>query len=347
MIAAPLSVGDYEHAARNRLDAGTWDYLAAVADGGRTAANERAALDAIRLRGRVLRSVQDVSTEVEVAGQRLGVPILAAPTAVQRMAHPDGELAVLAGCRARGTVPIVSSAASCTIGELEAAGAPWWLQLYALADPGLTDAFVQRAVAAGARAVVLTVDTPVIGRRAAVLPVPMRLLPSVLAELGRDAAAAAERLPMVALDWTGLAALRERIDVPLLVKGVVHVDDAVRLAELGVDGIVLSTHGARQLDGSVAAADVLAEIVDAVAGRCPVLADGSVRSGLDVLRLLVRGAAAALVGRPIVWGLAVDGAAGVRHVLELLADELASAMALSGCDCVAAIDRELEWSGAR
>lgn len=343
MTGPPSTLETFERTARERLPADVWEYVAAVAEGGRTAANERRALEAIRLRPRVLRAVAHVSTAIELTGRTLAVPVLAAPTAVQRMAHPDGELATLRGCRGQGTLPIISSAASCTVGELESAGAPWWLQLYALSDPGLTEAFVERSVAAGAEAVVVTVDTPVIGRRAAVLPVPMRLLPSVMAELGRDGSAAQQQLPMAPLDWETLADLRARLSVPLLVKGVLHADDAVRLAALGVDGIVVSTHGARQLDGSVGPADVVSGIVEAVAGRCPVLADGSVRSGADVLRLLVRGAAAVLIGRPILWGLAADGASGVDRVLSTLADELRSAMALCGCDSVVAIDRDLEW----
>jgi isopentenyl diphosphate isomerase/L-lactate dehydrogenase-like FMN-dependent dehydrogenase len=342
----PITLAGFERTARERLAPATWDYIAAVADGGQTAANERAALDAIQLRPRVLRRVEQVSTAVELLGRTFGLPVLAAPTAVQRMAHPDGELAVLQACQARGTLPIVSSAASCTVAELEDSSAPWWLQLYALSDPGLADALVQRSVAAGAEAVVVTVDTPVIGRRAAVLPVPMQLLSSVLEDLGRDGASAAERLPMAPLDWSEIAALRERLSIPLLVKGVLHAADAARLAELGVDGIVVSTHGARQLDGSVGPAQVVSGIVDAVAGRCPVLADGNVRSGLDVLRLLVRGAAAVLIGRPVLWGLASDGAGGVERVLDALGDELRSAMALAGCATTAAIDRDLEWRGA-
>lgn len=343
----PVSVFDFERAARERLDPMARDYYDGGARDELTLADNRAAFDRLRLRYRVLRGIGARDTSVQLFGRRLACPVLAAPTAFQGLAHPGGELATARACSAAGTVMTLSTLSTSRIEDVAAAGeGPVWFQLYVYRDRDTTADLVRRAEAAGCEALVLTVDAPVLGvrerdvRNRFHLPSGlalenltaggMRGVPEAASDSGL-ASYAAELLDP-SLDWDDVAWLRGLTSIPVLVKGIVHPADARLAVEHGADGIWVSNHGGRQLDTSVATIDALPEVVEAVDGRIPVLVDGGVRRGTDVVKALALGADAVAVGRPVLWGLAVDGEAGVRRVLDLLRGELDTSLALCGCE---------------
>lgn len=282
-----------------------------------------AAWTRLRLRPRVLRDVSAVDTSLDLLGSRLATPVLVAPTALHGLAHPDAEAATARGAADAGSLLVLSTRSSRPLEEVPAG--PWWLQTYVVRDRGLTRALVQRAAAAGATALVLTGDTPYLGRRSvlgrAPLPPEQEQDPSVGLEVIAELAAAA--------------------GLPVLVKGVLRGDDALACLAAGAAGIVVSNHGGRQLDRAVSTAEALPEVVDAVAGRAPVLVDGGLRCGLDVLCALALGADAVLLGRPVLWALAADGAAGVRACLAALTADLAHAMGLAGVRSLSELTRDL------
>jgi isopentenyl diphosphate isomerase/L-lactate dehydrogenase-like FMN-dependent dehydrogenase len=269
------------------------------------------------------------------------MPLLVAPTAIQKMCHPDGEEATARAAAAAGTLMTLSTIATATPADVAQAapGAPRWFQLYCFEDEGVTRALVDQAVEHGYSAIVLTVDAPRGGRRERDLRTgfqvpPEVAVPSVAAALGHPARLTiAELFAMFdrSLTWRDLERIRGLSDLPLLVKGVLTEEDARLACEAGVDGIVVSNHGGRQLDGVAATIDALPEVVEAVEDRVEVFVDGGIRRGTDVVKALALGARAALVGRPVLWGLAAGGEEGVRHVLELLRDELELALLLCGC----------------
>jgi 4-hydroxymandelate oxidase len=323
-----------EERARAVLPPDVFDYYAGGAGEEDTlAANDRA-WRAVRLRPRVLRDVSRVDTSVTVLGSRVGSPVLVAPTAFHRLAHPAGERATAEGAAAAGALFVLSSRSSTRIESVAEVAGPWWFQVYVLRERALTRELVQRAAASGARALVLTGDTPYVGRK--------RRDRGSLAIPDADFRANLERLTDVALaeqapdvTFEDIAWLRGLSSLPVLVKGVLRGDDAARCIEAGAAGVIVSNHGGRQLDGAVATAEALPEVVEAVAGRGEVLVDGGVRTGRDVLRALALGARAVLVGRPVLWGLATGGAAGVQGVLEALREDTAHVMALAGAASVA------------
>jgi 4-hydroxymandelate oxidase len=347
---APVSVDEYEELARERLPRMAFDYFAGGAGEEWTLRENRAAFHRWVLRPRVLVDVSDRDTATTVLGTPVGVPVLVAPTALQRMADREGEVAAARAAAAAGTVMVLSTIASATIEEVAEAApdAPRWFQLYVHRDRELTRHLVERAVAAGYRALVVTVDTPLLGirdrdsrNRFATPPgvglsnVGAQFLPEV--EEGESALFAYVRSQQdPSVTWEDLGWLRSLCDLPIVLKGIVTAEDAALAAGAGVDGIVVSNHGGRQLDGTIATLDALPEVVEA-AGPCEVYLDGGVRRGTDVLKALALGARAVLVGRPVLWGLAVGGAAGARHVLDLLHRDLDVAMAISGCRTVADI----------
>jgi isopentenyl diphosphate isomerase/L-lactate dehydrogenase-like FMN-dependent dehydrogenase len=287
----------------------------------------------------VLVDVSEVTTATTVFGQEVELPLLIAPTAFHRLAHPDGELATARAAAAAGTIMCLSTLSSVSPAELAAAapGAPQWFQLYCSRDRGFTENLVAGVADAGFRALVVTVDVPVAGRRERdlrtvfALPedLPTPNLPSTLAR--QDFHAALSSIVDATLTWRDLEWLRSISPLPLLVKGVLTAEDALLAAEHGAAGIVVSNHGGRQLDGVPASLDVLQEVAEAVGERVEVLVDGGVRRGTDVLKALALGARAALAGRAILWGLAVGGEEGVTRVLALLRDEIASGLMLLGC----------------
>lgn len=342
----PINVFDFERAARERLDGMAYDYYASGARDELTLADNRAAFDRLRLRYRVLRGIGARDTSVELFGRTLSAPILAAPTAFQRLAHPEGEVATARACSAAGTAMMLSTLSTRRIEEVASAGeGPVWFQLYVYRDRDVTEGLVRRAEAAGCEALVLTVDAPVLGvrerdvRNRFHLPEGvalenltadgMRSVPPGAADSGL--AAYVGELLDPTLGWDDVAWLRSVTSLPLLVKGVVHPEDASLAVEHGVDGLVVSNHGGRQLDTSLATIDALPDVVEAVAGRIPVLLDGGVRRGTDVVKALALGATAVAVGRPVLWGLAVGGEAGAARVLGMLREELDVALALCGC----------------
>ncbi|QRK11404.1 alpha-hydroxy-acid oxidizing protein [Archangium violaceum] len=327
-----------EAQARERLPQVVFDYFAGGSGDEATLADNSAAWARLRLRPRVLRDVSSVDTSTELLGSMLSSPVLVAPTAFHSLAHPDAELATAQGTREAGSLLVLSSRSSRRIEDVASLAGPWWFQVYVFRDRGLTRSLVQRAAAAGARALVLTADTPYVGRKRrnrgdSSLPLADE---DFLANLeGLAHRALAEQAPDVT--FADISRLREDSGLPVLVKGVLRADDALECLHHGASGLIVSNHGGRQLDGALATADALPEVVSATAGRAPVLVDGGVRSGRDVLRALALGARAVLLGRPVLWGLATGGAGGVRQVLEALREDTAHTLALAGLSRVSSV----------
>ncbi|WP_437295538.1 alpha-hydroxy acid oxidase [Sorangium sp. So ce426] len=350
-----LTVDDFERAARARLSKMAYDYYRSGADEGRTLRENRRAFRRLEIHYRVLVDVAERDMSTTVLGTRVPFPILVAPTAYQRLAHPDGEIASSRAASELGTLFTLSTLSTTSLEAVAGASpGPKWFQLYVHKDRGLTRALVERAESSGYRALMLTVDTPVLGRRIADVrngfALPEGLVMANLADVA-TAAPAEERGSLLAsyvasrhdasLTWRDVGWLASLTRLPILLKGIVRPDDAVRALEAGAAGVVVSNHGARQLDGAPATIEALPAIADAVAGRCPVLMDGGIRWGTDVLKAIALGARAVLVGRPVLWGLAALGGEGVARVLAGLRDELSIAMALAGCPTLASIDRDL------
>jgi len=287
----------------------------------------------------VLVDVSAVSTRATVLGTEVDLPVLVAPVAFQRLAHPDGEAAMARAAAAAGTVFCLSSLTSTRPAEVAEAAPEGrrWMQVYLFRDRAVTHAMVEEAMESGYEALLLTVDAPYAGRRERDLrsgfEVPAEIrAPAIEGAVGHRSLTTAEVFGLVdpSITWEDLERLCNEFDLPVLVKGLVTAEDAALAVEHGAAGVVVSNHGGRQLDNAQATIDALPEVVEAVAGRIPVLLDGGVRRGTDVAVALAIGADAVLVGRPALWGLAVDGEAGARQVLEMLAGELRLALALLG-----------------
>lgn len=299
-----------------------------------------------RLRPRVLRDVARVDTSLELLGTRLATPVLVAPTALHGSLHPDGEAATARGTAAAGSLLVLSTRSSLPVEDAVATAGPWWHQVYVLRDRGLTRAVLERAVAAGARALVVTGDTPYVALKKRTGAPPRD--PAHLAGLARHRVPGAgaddvEQDPAATLDV--VRELAASSGLPVLVKGVLRGDDARACLDSGATGVVVSNHGGRQLDRAVSTAHALPEVVAAVGGDAPVLVDGGLRSGLDVLTALALGADAVLVGRPVLWALAAGGSDGVRACLDALTDDLRRAMALAGAGDLAGVTRDLVAPG--
>ena len=355
----PVSAEGWEARAREALEQGPFDY---VAGGAGSEATMRANLEAFerrRMRPRMLAGTTERDLAVEVLGLRSPVPFLLAPVGVLSILHPDAELAVARASAATGVPMILSSAASTPLEVVAEVGPQRWFQLYWWGDDELAESLVRRAETAGYGAIVLTVDTLNLGWRDRDLAngyLPFLqgqglaqffsdpLFRERLEQAPEDDVAAASlqalvTFPNLALTWADLARLREWTSLPVLVKGILRGDDARRALEHGVDGIVVSNHGGRQVDGAVAALDALAEVREAVGADAVVLMDSGIRRGSDVVKALALGADAVLVGRPYAYGLAAGGQAGVEAVVRQLAGELDLTMALSGARSVADVDR--------
>jgi 4-hydroxymandelate oxidase len=347
-----------EQRARSLIEPMAYDYFAAGSDDEITARDNVEAWRRIRFLPHVLRDVSSVSTSAHLFGTDLPAPILIAPMAAQRLAHPEGERAMARAAAEAGTVMIVSTMATVAMEEVAAAapGAPRWFQFYVHRDREMSADLVRRAADAGYEAVVLTVDLPVLGRRRKdeinrfELPEGMQmenLAVSIDSMHGSGLGEYSDAAFDPSLTFDDIEWVRSIADLPVIVKGVMRPDDADSCVAAGADAIVVSNHGGRQLDGVVATADALPPIVDAVAGRVPVLVDGGIRGGYDVARALCLGADAVLVGRPLLWGLAVGGARGAQAVLDELKSELTRSMALLGVTSVGDLDRSLLVSVAR
>jgi 4-hydroxymandelate oxidase len=351
-----LNLADLEARARTRLSKMTWDYYAAGADDERCVTRNCQAFEKIALHYRVLVDVARRDLSTTVLGERIAMPIAIAPTAFHRLAHRDGELASVRAAGEAGTLFILSTLSNTAVEQVVAAASgPVWFQLYIYRDRAATEALVRRVEAAGCKALVLTVDAPMLGRRERdvtnrfALPDGLGIenllahgYAAVPAAKG-DSGLAAYFADMLdpSLTWDAIDWLRSITKLPVLVKGIVRADDAVRAVERGAAGIVVSNHGGRQLDESPATIDVLPRIADAVGGRAELLLDGGVRRGADVVKALALGARCVLVGRPILWGLAAGGQAGVQAALAMLRRELDLAFALCGCPDVASVTRDL------
>jgi 4-hydroxymandelate oxidase len=342
-----VNVDDYAEAARQRLDPGPYGYVVGGAGDEHTLRANTAAYGKWELRPRVLVDVGSVSTATTVLGTDVALPLLVAPTAFQRLCHPDGELALARAAARGGTVTTLSTLASVTPAELAAAapGGPKWFQLYWSRDRGFTQELVQAAVDAGFTALMLTVDLPVAGRRERdaragfVLPDDLPL-PNIPLSLRRDDFhSALGAVVDDTLTWRDLEWLRSVCPLPLAVKGILTGEDAVLAAEHGADAVVVSNHGGRQLDGVPASLDALPEVVEVIGERVEVLVDGGIRRGTDVLKALALGAKAALSGRAVLWGLAAEGEDGAARVLELLRRELETGLKLLGCTSPAGVTR--------
>ncbi|MGI8800637.1 MAG: alpha-hydroxy acid oxidase [Solirubrobacteraceae bacterium] len=337
----PLSVAEYEQLAERILEPGPFGYFAGGAGDERTLGDNRAAYRRWRLRPRMLVDVGRVSPATTLLGHPVSMPVLVAPTAFLRLAHADGEPGVARAAAAAGTIYCLSTLATAAPREVAEAAPEGvrWFQLYCYRDRGLTRSLVDRAAEAGFEGIVLTVDMPFLGRRERDLRTGFAIpaetpVPSFAAATGGGRAATlAEMVELLdpTLTWSDVEAVAAMSDLPVIVKGILTGEDACLAVEHGAAAVAVSNHGGRQLDGVVASLDALPEVVAAVAGAAPVLLDGGVRRGTDVVTALALGAAAVMIGRPVIWGLAARGEAGVASVLELLREEVGLALALLGC----------------
>ncbi len=334
-MAEPLNVRDYERLAEERLDANAHAYFAGGAGDEVTLRDNVAAFERRKLRPRVLVDVGGGTTATTVLGTEVSLPVVIAPLALQRMAHPDGELATARAAAAAGTVMCLSTASTTRPAEVAAAApdAPRWFQVYVFDDRGITEELVAEAIDSGYGALVLTVDAPFLGRRERDLRVDFKI-PEGITPAGNIFTEGFD----LAFSWRDLEWLAG-YGLPVVVKGLITAEDARLACEHGAAAVVVSNHGGRQLDGVQATLDALEEVVDAVEGRIEVLLDGGIRRGTDVLKALALGARAVLIGRAMVWGLAVNGEAGVAHVLQLLRDEIQLGLALLGCRSPADVTR--------
>jgi isopentenyl diphosphate isomerase/L-lactate dehydrogenase-like FMN-dependent dehydrogenase len=330
----PVNVWDYEALARERLAPGPHGYYAGGAGDELTLADNVEAFRRWQLRPRMLVDVEASTTATSVLGQEVSLPVLVAPVAFQRVAHPDGEVGMARAALAAGTIMCLSTLATATPAEVAATGAQLWFQLYVFRDVGVTNELIAQAREHGFGALVLTVDAPVRGNRERDLRTGFAIPDGVtIAALGRGGVTPKQVFEMISpsLTWRDVERIAAEAHLPLLVKGVLTAEDARLACEHGASAVVVSNHGGRQLDGVAASIDALPEVVEAVDGRVEVLVDGGVRRGTDVVKALALGARAVLAGRAPLWGLAAGGEAGARHVLELLRAEVLGALQLTGC----------------
>jgi isopentenyl diphosphate isomerase/L-lactate dehydrogenase-like FMN-dependent dehydrogenase len=345
----PINVADFQRLGEEKLEPGPRDYFAGGAGDELTLRENVAAWGHWRLRPRVLNDVREVSTAVELLGAPLSMPILVAPVAYQRMAHPEAESGMAAGAAAAGTAMCLSTLSTTRPAEVAAAGPEGrhFFQLYAFKDAGVTRALMDEAIAAGFEAILVTADAPPGGNRERDrrnrFTLPKELgAPSLTAATGGERALSIEEtfaLMNHALTWADVADLASECSIPVFVKGLVTAEDAELALDHGAAGVVVSNHGGRQLDRCIATAEALPEIVGTVDGRATVLVDGGIRRGIDVATALALGADAVLVGRPELWGLAAGGKEGVARVLGMLREELDLTLGLCGCTSPAELTR--------
>ncbi len=349
----PVNVADFQELAKAALPPATYDYITSGSTDEVTLRDNVAAFQRLRLLPPLLTGVAEVDTATTVLKQPIALPILLAPVAGQSLYHPQGALASARAAATARTIMGVSSSVGHSVEEIAAASSgPKWFQLYMPKDRAVARRLVERAERSGFKAIVLTVD---LGERKDAdkrnrFTLPEPTLRKHLRDIGFDLSERMTYEQLLAfndqawdltLSWNAFDWLRSITKLPLLVKGVLRADDAKKAVAIGLDGIVVSNHGGRRLDGVPASIDQLPQIVAAVNGKAEVLLDSGIRRGTDVLKALALGAKAVLIGRPYAWALAADGEAGVSKILELLREELVSAMLASGCPNVASIDRSL------
>lgn len=352
MPRGPINLADYEARARELLPPAVYDWIVGGAEDEATVLENRAAFARRALRPRVLRDVSVRDLSVRLFDLRMPSPIVLAPTSVHRLECPDGELATARGAADAGVLLTLSTSSSVPLEEVAAAApeAPRWFQLYTYRDRAHTVGLIRRATSAGYAALVVTADLPIVGRRERdlrndfTLPQGVAMVhepPAAPTRVTAKTSWAQPTTPGPTLTWEDLAWIREAWHGPLLVKGIVRGDDARMALERGADGVWVSNHGGRQLDGTIATLDALPDVAAAVGGRAPIIIDGGVRRGTDALKAIALGATAVAIGRPQLWGLAVAGADGVRGVVEMLRDELDVAMALAGCRSLTEVTPDL------
>jgi 4-hydroxymandelate oxidase len=349
-VGQPVDIEELEAAVHDKLEQRTFDYIAGGAGAERTVRANRAAFARRFLLPRVLVGVAERDLSTALLGTPLSMPVILAPTGAHGLVHPDGEVETVRGAAVASTLMAVSGGSTMSLEEIARAASPrprLWHHLYFHPNRAVTEWLIERAQQAGYSALVVTADAPVLGRRDRDLrnnlaPLQLRIgnydsLPPGVSEIGDSTSFVTNP----GLTWTDVTWLRSRTTLPVVVKGILRPDDAVRAVDAGADAVWVSNHGGRQLDGAVATLDALPAVVAALDGRVPVIQDGGVRRGTDVLVALALGAAAVAVGRPQLWGLAMAGADGVQHVLRTLRDELSIAMALAGCRSIRDVDTSL------
>ena len=349
-----VRLDDFEPFARAALPKPTFDYIAGGAEDEATVAGNREAFARYRFRYKILAGAANPNLESDLFGTRFAMPVHLGPAAIQRMCHPEGESAAYRAASEAGVAYALSTLSSVSIEDLTAAAhGVRWFQLYMAPWREVTAVFVQRAEAAGYSAILLTVDLPKAGRRERDMRNLFTLPEGVTyANLGWVPSDTSARAPdavaqdinaqsHASINWTDLEWLVEQTSLPVIVKGVVRGDDALRAFELGAKGLVVSNHGGRQLDYSIASVDALPEVVEAVGGKIPIVLDGGVRRGTDVIKALCLGASAVLIGRPYLYALAAGGAEGVRQLLALLREEISVSMTLLGAHTLSELNRDL------
>jgi 4-hydroxymandelate oxidase len=339
----PISVSDYQRHAQARMEPTAWDYIQGGSDDEVTLRANCTAFERIELHAARPADVATCDLRTSVVGTPVRMPILVAPTAYHGLVHPEGECATAKGAGMAGTLMAASTFSNRSLEEIAAAASgPLWFQLYLYRSLHVSEQLVRRAEAAGYRAIVLTADVPRLGRRERDIRNTFDLPPHLrLANFADTGLIKVQRPKSIPVTWQTVDWLRSLSSLPILIKGILTAEDAQLAVESGVAGIIVSNHGGRQLDGALASIEALPEVVEVVDGGCEVYLDGGIHRGTDVLKALALGARAVLVGRPILWGLAVNGAAGVRDVLELLRVELERAMMLTGRSTLSSIDRSL------
>ncbi|KFP73588.1 Hydroxyacid oxidase 2 [Apaloderma vittatum] len=341
---AMVCVSDFEAYAKKYLPKIAWDYFAAGADDCRTRDENILAYERIRFRPRMLRDVSMMDISTKLLGTEISFPVGIAPTGFHQLAWPDGEKSTARAAKAMNTCYIASTYSTCTLEEISAAapGGLWWFQLYIHRNRAVSQQLVRRAEALGFQGLVLTADLPYTGKRRDDVRNGFRLPPHMKL---KNLEGAFEVGKMSLLDpsvtWNDIYWLRSLTHLPIIIKGILTKEDAELAVRHGVQGIIVSNHGGRQLDGGPATIDALVEVVEAVQGRVEVYMDGGIRKGSDVLKALALGAKCVFIGRPALWGLAYKGEEGLQEVLRILQDEFRLSMALAGCANVSEIGPHL------
>lgn len=350
-----LNLNDFEVFARDKISESAYDYFRGGADDEITLLENSSAYKNIFLKYRVLRDVSNVDTSASFLGIKLSMPVLIAPTAFHKLAHPEGEIAVSKAASSEGIIMILSTLSNSDMEDVVNENDKMVMfQLYVYKDREITRELIQRAESAGMKAIVLTVDTPYIGKREKDIrnrfTLPEHLSVKNLLPVSKDKFPVVDNSGLAgyvsshldpSLSWKDIDWIKSVSKLPLVIKGIGCSEDALLSVENGADGIVVSNHGGRQLDTCRATIDVLPEIAESVSDKIEILIDGGIRKGTDVIKALALGAKAVLIGRPVIWGLAYDGEKGVKDVLNILRNEITLAMALCGVDKVKNINNEL------